>query len=352
MGKRDQGGIDRGSMLEVAKAGLADAAAGAAGGTVQRRNPVIADPQPGQGPGRAGGAGADPEPGKGAGAAGSEAADGPKSLQDRLAEIGRSVKEVPVRFRHKDVSVSFDKFYEYAQKGMAADALDQRRADIDRVAKENDAAIRAGQMWEDWIRRNPEQAEMVRDIVEGRRPTRPLYDQQQDPDPLAPDPDYGGLTDLDSHPKMRAYERRIAELEARVSQTAKTFEERDRASSIEAAIGEQAYLKDNLEAREVAGDMIPTLMHKEGLGPREAAAIVASQLQRLAQFELARVQRQREQQRSELASVPAGAGTPHLPAVDLEALDPGVYGMRRGNVRGQLKSWISNAMRQASSGPS
>jgi hypothetical protein len=214
-----------------------------------------------------------------------------------------------VRFRHQDIELSHDDLVKFAQKGLAADKLEERRQQVEREQRDNEARLAVVRDLELLRQTHPERFQAALDVMRGVQPAR-REEPAGDPldEPLTPQARQAQIP--------TEWERRIAALEARYNQTEQALHQRDRHTRVERALSSQAYLNENPEAGDVARRLLESsLAAGEFETPEDAAPIIAAQVKRLVEGHL-EVERKARQSRADAAVPRTPSGAPQIPRLD------------------------------------
>ena len=271
----------------------------------------------------------------------------PTTLEERLSKLREAAPEIPVRFKHEDVNVPFDQARDFIQKGMAITDIEKAKEEL----KGDKEAFKAYQDFQKFLRNNPDRAQEIAAIYEGRVAPTPRT-QRADPEEYEDDSETPAANQAILN-AIRDLQAKNANLEAQVNQTRSQFHRRDFEGQLADAVASQPFLSSNPDAADMARKMIAAeITSGEYQTPAQAAPSVATRLKRMAETEMENIRKQRERQQSEGAPVMSGAGSP-APKFEglLEKLDVGVKGMRRGNVKQELKNAFNSFRRSATSGP-
>lgn len=243
-------------------------------------------------------------------------------------------RKIKVKFRHQEVELDEKDAQTYIQKGMSAQKLEERRAQIEAQARENDKRLEFATHMERLAQADPTRFQAAMDIL--LTGGSPLVSQGRAAATQEPDDD--GLTPEHQAPNVSALERRLAALEARNQQVERSFHQRDHESRMQTALNSREYLRDNPEAGEIARRLLENALALGDVdSPEEGAPLIEAQVKRLVQGHVQAEQRRLTQQRE--AGVPRSAPA----SVELPRLDRNVVrDFRKPEGRAALARWMDS----------
>lgn len=242
-------------------------------------------------------------------------------------------RTMKLRFRHQDIEMPEEEVLKLAQKGMSAQKLEERRAQIEAQARENERRLAFVNDLEFIRTSDPQRFQRAMDVlVNGAASAAP---QDSDDDGLTQAP---AARTVDT-----ALERRLAALEARNQQTERALNQRDHASRVERAIASREYLRQNPEAGEIAQELMEVALAKgEFDSVEDAAPVIEARVKRLVQGHMEAERRAQVAKRE--ATMPRSQSVmPNMPRLDSKFTTASARG--KPATRQALKDWFGQIRR-------
>lgn len=257
----------------------------------------------------------------------------PASAEPTAEQRQRSMK---LRFRHQDIEMPEEEVLKLAQKGMSAQKLEERRAQVEALARENEERLKFVNHLEFIRTADPARFQRAIDLLVTGGAV-----------PQAQDSDGDGLTEPQPARTVdTALERRLAALEARNQQTERALNQRDHASRVERAIASREYLRQNPEAGEIAQELMEVALAKgEFDSVEDAAPVIEARVKRLVQGHMEAERRAQVAKRE--ASMPRSQSVmPNMPRLDPKFATSAARG--KPATRQALKDWMGQIRRAVS----
>lgn len=245
-----------------------------------------------------------------------------------------------VPFKGKTAELTPEEIVRRVNIGTSYEDLQRERAAFDAEKQVHAQQAQIGRLFADFQRKYPDKAEMVEDIILDRAPARAPHANGAD-DPLTDEPQAPMVN--------RAYDRRIAQLEATVQQAVGALQQREHKAELERALAARPFLRSNPKAVELAKGLIPAALASGEYRTYEDAALgIEGQLKELAQSYLEGEREAREAKRETATPAASFGRAAPMPTIDWSKRPPTTKTMRED--RGLLVDLIQR-MRSAVSGP-
>lgn len=240
-------------------------------------------------------------------------------------------EKLSIRFRHQDLELPISEVQRLAQIGMSAQKIDERKRELDELARANQEKIQVADLLGSLAQVDPARYRQVQAILSGRSPVPDDGLGGNVDDGLTPQAGGGSMT-----PEL---EMRLARLEQTQTAALASLQQRDAQARLQGALSKHEILRTSPEAEELARLQIDAMMRSGEVEDYDTAALIAADRQRkLIQNHMDGERRKREEARTVTPPRSQQASTA-LPRIDPSQVS--YRGTRNGQSRGALRELLS-----------